>query len=187
MSLGRTGAIRRETVDLAGIEDGETILDVGCGTGALTFAARDRAPSSVIRGIDASPEMIAVARRKSNRKNAKIDFQVAPIEALPFADGEFDVVLSSLMLHHLPEDVKRAGLDEVRRVLKPGGRLAVVDFAGGPHGGFLGHVLSAAGHGRHHEGAGLGEILREANFSEVQTRTLRSRSLAFALARKNAE
>jgi demethylmenaquinone methyltransferase/2-methoxy-6-polyprenyl-1,4-benzoquinol methylase/phosphoethanolamine N-methyltransferase len=187
MSLGRAGAIRRETVDLAGIEDGEAILDVGCGTGALTFAARDRAPSSVIRGIDASPEMIDVARRKSNRKKARIDFQVAAIEALPFPDGEFDIVLSSFMLHHLPADVKRAGLHEVRRVLKPGGRLAVVDFAGGAHGGFVGHLLSAARHGHHHEGAGLGEILREAGFSEVQTKTLKSRSLLFALGRKDAQ
>lgn len=84
--------------------------------------------------------MIATARRKARGAPA-LDFQVAPIERLPFEPGTFDVVLSSLMLHHLPDELKSQGLAEVRRVLKPGGRFVVVDLL--KAGRLLGHV---AGH-----------------------------------------
>lgn len=130
ISFGRDRAIRRWTVAQAAIRPGESVLDVGCGTGDLTLAARAQtgAAGSVV-GLDASPEMIAVARRKAARKRADVDFRVGLIEATGFPDRTFDVVLSSLMLHHLPGDLKRRGLEECRRVLKPGGRLVVVDFA----------------------------------------------------------
>ena len=72
--------------------------------------------------------MIAVARQKAARANLGIDYRVAGVEALPFADATFDVALSSLMMHHLPEDLKPRALVEIRRVLKPSGRLLVVDF-----------------------------------------------------------
>jgi ubiquinone/menaquinone biosynthesis C-methylase UbiE len=75
--------------------------------------------------------MVAVAKKSSARMATPIEFRVAPIEHLPFDDGEFDAALSSLMLHHLPDDLKDRGLAEVRRVLKPGGRLVVVDLSTG--------------------------------------------------------
>ncbi|HXG35524.1 MAG TPA: class I SAM-dependent methyltransferase, partial [Dehalococcoidia bacterium] len=93
------------------------------------LAAKRRAGSGDVRGIDASPEMIAVARRKAAKQSAHVDFQVALIEQLPFPDGTFDVILSSLMLHHLPDELKRKGFAEVKRVLKPGGRLFAVDMS----------------------------------------------------------
>ena len=147
MSFGQLGGIRRDTVRVAAVSKGEAVLDVGCGSGSLTLLAAGRAGSEGrVAGIDASPEMIEVASGKAKKRRLAIDFSVAPIEALPFANGEFDVVLSSLMLHHLPDDVKVLGLKEVRRVLKPGGRLVAVDLAGG-HGplsgimGLLGHKM----------------------------------------------
>jgi ubiquinone/menaquinone biosynthesis C-methylase UbiE len=140
-SFGRLPGIRRETLRVAGLRPGDAILDVGCGTGTLTrLAANEVAPGGHAVGIDASRQMIATARKKA-RSVPTLDFREAPIERLPFEPGAFHVVLSSLMLHHLPDDLKRQGMAEVRRVLKPGGRLVVVDLM--KAGGLLGHV---AGH-----------------------------------------
>ena len=129
MTLGRARAMRAATVALARIAPGEAVLDVGCGTGDLTMAARAWAGAAGrVQGIDAAPAMIAVARRKAARAGDMIDYRVAAVEALPFPDATVDVVVSSLMMHHLPDDLKRGGLAEMRRVLKPGGRLLMVDL-----------------------------------------------------------
>jgi len=129
VTLGRARAIRAATAELAGIAPGDVVLDVGCGTGDLTMAAHRRAGNiGRVYGIDAAPAMIAVARRKAARAGREIDYRVAVVEALPFPDATFGVVLSSLMMHHLPDDLKRRGLAEIRRVLTPGGRLLVVDL-----------------------------------------------------------
>jgi ubiquinone/menaquinone biosynthesis C-methylase UbiE len=80
-----------------------------------------------VYGIDAAPEMIQKAEQKAAEKPLNIHYQVGLIEDIPFTDNKFDVVVSSLMLHHLPKDLKRQGIAEVSRVLKPGGRFAVVD------------------------------------------------------------
>jgi ubiquinone/menaquinone biosynthesis C-methylase UbiE len=72
--------------------------------------------------------MIGIARLKAARTHSRASFELGIIEALAFVDNAFDVVLSSFVLHHLPADVKRAGLREVWRVLRPGGRLILVDF-----------------------------------------------------------
>ena len=126
--FGRERQFRESTVDLAEIMCGHTVLDVGCGTGNLTMAAKIRAGSDgEAYGIDAAPEMIQKAERKAAEKQLHIRYQVGLIEDMPFPDNTFDVVVSSLMLHHLPKDLKRHGIAEVSRVLKPGGRFLAVD------------------------------------------------------------
>lgn len=128
-SLGIGRGFRRETVRLANIAAGERVLDVGCGTGVLTrLAAGAVGPSGRTTGIDPSAAMITAARRNAELEGSSAAFRLAAIEALPYADGSFDVVLSSFMLHHLPPEVKRTGLREVYRVLKDGGRLFAVDI-----------------------------------------------------------
>ena len=131
MALGQAGRLRRKTVEFAQIAPGERILDVGCGTGDLTLRAAERAGSTGhVCGIDPGLEMIETVRRKADRAGVQVDFRVGVIEQLPYPDASFDVVLSSLMMHHLPADLKPIGLAEIRRVVKPGGRLIIVDMKG---------------------------------------------------------
>lgn len=127
--LGQARKLRALPVNLAAIKPGERVLDVGCGTGDVTLAAARRTgPTGAVYGIDASTEMIENARRKASRLGRKVKFQTEAVEALSFADGSFDVVLSSLMMHHLPGDLKQRALKEIRRVLRPGGRLVIIDI-----------------------------------------------------------
>jgi len=106
--------------DAAQIASGQRVLDVGCGTGALTVAAAARvAPAGAVLGLDASPEMLAVARRR----HPQIEWHDARAESLPFADAAFDAVVSQFALMFFDDRV--VALREMQRVLRPGGRLAV--------------------------------------------------------------
>jgi ubiquinone/menaquinone biosynthesis C-methylase UbiE len=126
-TLGREDRLRARMLDAASLARGERVLDVCCGTGTLTLAARNRVgPSGSVHGVDASPEMIARATDKAD--GADVAFQVAPAQSLPFPDGSFDVVLCSLGFHHLPEAARDAALAEMHRVLAPGGRAVIVEF-----------------------------------------------------------
>ena len=144
-SFGMSAGVRKATLKAARLKPGEAVLDVGCGTGDLTLrAARKVGAEGRTAGIDASPNMIKIATRKAAKKGRDVDFRLAAIEDLPFADGEFDAALSSFMVHHLPDDLKVRGLAEVRRVLMPGGRLVVVDLK--PGGGIVGFISRLVGH-----------------------------------------
>jgi ubiquinone/menaquinone biosynthesis C-methylase UbiE len=130
-TFGRERAFRRRIADLAQLHPEEAVLDVGCGTGTLAIVARERVGArGLVAGIDPSGQMIARARQKAERSGFPVDFQVGLIEHLAFPDQSFDVVLSTFMMHHLPDDLKRQGLVEVARVLKPGGRLLILDLQG---------------------------------------------------------
>lgn len=126
---GKLRELRTRTADLAHIQPGEMVLDVGCGTGtlALEVARRVGARGRVI-GIDPGENQIARALSKATRRNLPAEFQVGVIEHLDFPDQTFDVVLSTIMMHHLSDTLKRQGLAEIARVLKPGGRLVIADF-----------------------------------------------------------
>lgn len=130
LTLGREHAFRERLTELAGLQPGESVLDVGCGTGTLAITAKQRVGSSgTVVGIDASPEMIERAKRKAVKAGVEVRFETAIVEALPFPDASFDVVFSTLMLHHLPRPVREQCAREMRRVIKPDGRIVAVDFA----------------------------------------------------------
>jgi ubiquinone/menaquinone biosynthesis C-methylase UbiE len=114
---------------LSQVKPGDKVLDVGCGSGRLTIAAQNWVgPTGEAQGIDPAPEMIEIAQRNSARAGVAAKFEVGLVEALPFPDGTFDLVMNRLMMHHLPDSLKPRGLAEIRRVLKPGGLCLIVDF-----------------------------------------------------------
>lgn len=101
------------------------ILDVGCGTGILLKEAQLRFPSAELFGIDAAIEMVRVAEA-SLPAGSPIHFQEALAEELPFSDGRFDLVFSTMTFHHWADQGK--GIAEVARVLAPGGRWLLAEF-----------------------------------------------------------
>jgi ubiquinone/menaquinone biosynthesis C-methylase UbiE len=120
-------------VDQAKIQPRLSILDVGCGTGTLAVSIKTHYPTIDVVGLDPDPNALAIAQRKAARARVAVRFERGFAEALPFADATFDRVFSSMMFHHLKKDDRPRMLADVRRVLKPGGRLEFLDFIGGHH------------------------------------------------------
>ena len=133
MSMGRwSRQMAPRFIDFAGLDDGERILEVGCGTGSLTFALAAAADVAEIRAIDVSEVYLTAAR--SRNADPRITIEHGDACALPFADATFDRALAQLVLQFIP-DTERA-VAEMRRVVKPGGTIAaaVWNTSGGqPH------------------------------------------------------
>ena len=171
---------REQLARLAHLAEGESVLDIGCGTGTLAIVAkRQVGAAGKVFGIDASPAMIARASSKAAKAGIDVSFKNAVAEALPFPDAQFDVVLSTLMLHHLPRKVRELCSREIRRVLKPQGRVLVVDF-GVPQrkSGFLAHFHR---HG-HVDPREIITLLDEAGLRSVESGPVGISSLQFVLA-----
>jgi ubiquinone/menaquinone biosynthesis C-methylase UbiE len=166
-SGGRLTALRQRTLDTANLTSGGHVLDVGCGTGSLAIDAWPRvAPTGRVVGIDPAPRQIGRARSRAARLRRPVEFQMGVIEQLEFADASFDAAFSTLMMHHLPDDLKRRGLAEVARVLRPGGRFVVVDAE---HSGKHGHGGRRTGMGQL-GGEELPGLLAEHGFAEIGSR-----------------
>jgi len=181
VSLGRERNYREKTLDLVNLRPGEFVLDIGCGTGTLAIAAKRRVgPGGRVWGVDASPEMLARARKKANKAGAEITFERGIVEALPFPDCQFDAVLSTVMLHHLGRPARQQCAEEVRRILKPGGRVLAVDFAEPTEGrrGLLDHF--------HHHGyvnfQDLAALFTQAGLNVAQGGVVGIGNLQFVLA-----
>jgi ubiquinone/menaquinone biosynthesis C-methylase UbiE len=181
LSLGRMPAIRKTIVELAGVAPGDKVVDVGCGTGSLAIAAKGKAgPAGEVHGIDAAPEMIEVARRNGANAGVDVGLHVGLIEDMPFPDGQFDLALSSFVLHHLPQNLKRKGFAEVHRVLKPGGSFLAVDLATRTN-SLIGHIMTALiGHEMMHSDVSeLLAMMGDAGFTEVKEVKTKYKQLLF--------
>lgn len=124
---------RAELLRQAAIEGNHRVLDIGCGTGTLVIAIKQRFPAAEITGIDPDPKALARARQKAERAGVAVRFEQGFAGELPFGDGSFDRVLSSFMFHHLPAEQREKVLRQVRRVLAPGGSLHLADFTHPEH------------------------------------------------------
>jgi ubiquinone/menaquinone biosynthesis C-methylase UbiE len=129
MTLGRESKLRRWTLDLADLQPGNEVLDVGCGTGTLLLAAAERVGASgALHGIEPSMEMAAHARHKAEAHRVPLEVVEGSADRLPYPPGSFDAVFCTLVFHHLPRSMQEGAVREMRRVLRPGGRAVIVDW-----------------------------------------------------------
>lgn len=179
LTFGREGRFRELMLRLAALNPGEAVLDVACGTGTLAIAAKRRVGATgSVTGIDASAEMIERARHKVDRAGLEVTFVSGTAQQLPFADGQFDIVMGTLMLHHLPKPVRAAFASEARRVLKPGGRLLLIDFGKPPQS----HLPRLHRHG-HVDMRAIGMLLTESGFEISDTGAVGTKNLNFIRAK----
>jgi ubiquinone/menaquinone biosynthesis C-methylase UbiE len=181
--LGKEQAFRDKLLQLARISNGESVLDVGCGTGTLAIAAKRRVgPAGAVYGVDPSTEMLCRAEKKARKAGVEVFFRNGLAEALPFPDGQFNLALSTVMLHHLPLKARHQCADEIRRILKPDGRVLAVDFEGfsDQKRSLLSHFHRPHGHVRVQD---IVTLLGEAGLRTIESGPVGIRDMHFVLAK----
>ena len=156
-------ALQERAVELAGIEPGQTVVDVGCGTGNLSFAVLAAQPSARVTGLDPDADALRRAARKAQRRRVALTLIQGYADRIPADDASLDHVVSSLALHHIDDDGRIAFARDALRALRPQGKVTIVDF-GGP----ASH-LEDPGHPTHRHGHSPVHVLRHL------TRLMRSR------------
>lgn len=124
--LGKS--FQKKILKFVDIKDGESILDVGCGTGTFVIEAKSQYPNNRIVGVDVDENILKIAKKKLAKNNLTVELIQSGAEKLPFESQSFNVIVSSLTLHHLPTDIKKQALKEIYRVLKKDGRFLLADI-----------------------------------------------------------
>jgi ubiquinone/menaquinone biosynthesis C-methylase UbiE len=124
----REATFKSALLDQADLRGGQRVLDLACGTGTLTVAAKQRAPGADIVGLDGDPDVLQRAVAKARRADVRIRFDRGLSFALPYQSGAFDRVVCSLFFHHLQRADKQRTFAEIVRVLQPGAELHVADW-----------------------------------------------------------
>lgn len=124
----REKAVKRALEARLAARPGESILDLGCGTGTLALTIARGCGAAHVWGLDADTAALAIARSKQAREGLRVHWSNGLAQAIPFPDGAFDAVVSSLFFHHLQRADKLAVLREVVRILSPGGRALFADW-----------------------------------------------------------
>jgi ubiquinone/menaquinone biosynthesis C-methylase UbiE len=123
-------AAHRSLADQADLRSGQRVLEIGCGTGNVAVLVKRLHPDVRVVGLDPDARALARAQRKARRRGLDVQLDRGFAEELPYPDESFDRVLSAFMFHHLEPAGRRRALREVRRVLRPGGSLHLLDFGG---------------------------------------------------------
>ncbi|MGI9177145.1 MAG: class I SAM-dependent methyltransferase [Pirellulales bacterium] len=132
LSLGRDQAWKRallESLPASMAAAAPVCVDLACGTGDVTFALASRYPQGTVCGVDLTPEMLAIARDRNHAPNVRLE--LGDMHTLPFPPASVDIVTGSYALRNAPS--LHVALAEVRRVLRPGGTAAFLDFSKSPH------------------------------------------------------
>lgn len=124
----REATFKRRLVDLAKIQTGHHILDLGCGTGTLALLIQQTYGDSEVFGVDGDLNVLKIARDKVVSSGSPPFLAAGMGFELPYPANRFDRVFSTLMFHHLTYEAKQRTLQEALRVLKPGGQLCVADW-----------------------------------------------------------
>jgi ubiquinone/menaquinone biosynthesis C-methylase UbiE len=124
----REGAFKRRLLEHARVKNGEAVLDLACGTGTLAVEVKKKNPQAKVSAIDGDGEVLGRAKGKAKEAGVKIDFQRGMSNELPYDARSFDVVLSTLFFHHLTDEAKADTAEEIRRVLRLGGRVLIADW-----------------------------------------------------------
>lgn len=174
---------RRQLISQARLEAGQHILDIGCGTGTFLVLLKQQFQAVHAVGLDPDPRALHRAKAKAARDGLSLEFDRGFADELPYRNDSFDRVFSSFMFHHLEDHDREEALQEVFRVLKPGGSFHLLDFAGHEHGahGYLGRLMHSSDRLKDNSAERILQLLRQAGFTNVQK--VKDGSMFFGLLR----
>ncbi len=124
----RERRFKERLLEQAAIGARHSVLDIGCGTGTLALWVKQREPGATVVGLDGDPAILERGRAKVAAAGVDVRLDQGMSFDMPYEDGTFDRVLSTLFFHHIKPDAKERTAREIARVLRPGGELHVADF-----------------------------------------------------------